>query len=72
MQKELNIKEQIHILDQKGQTLIEFIFLLVVLIGLSLTILKSSNFYLAKQWEIAINSIVRNHPGSNPGLSLTE
>lgn len=59
-------------LDESGQTFIEFIFLLVILVGLSVTILKSSNGFIASQWETAINSVVRNYPGHDPGLRLTQ
>ena len=65
-------KSRKHFLDDSGQTFIEFIFLLVILVGLSVTILKGSNSFLAGQWEIAINSIVRNYPGHDPGLRLSQ
>ena len=72
MQKSSDKVEHFQLLDNKGQTFVEFIFLLAILIGLSLSLLKGSNSFLAKQWEIAINSIARNHPGANPGHKLTE
>ncbi|MFG1482408.1 hypothetical protein ABMA79_13230 [Halobacteriovorax sp. HFRX-2_2] len=72
MQKTQDKELEKKILNQAGQTFVEFIFLLVILIGLSVTLLKGSNFFLAKQWEIAINSIARNYPGHNPGVKLTE
>ncbi|MFG1500355.1 hypothetical protein ABMA70_09120 [Halobacteriovorax sp. XZX-3] len=72
MQKTQDKELEKNILNQAGQTFVEFIFLLVILIGLSVSLLKGSNSFLAKQWEIAVNSIVRNYPGHNPGVKLTE
>lgn len=72
MQKSNHAPEQFHINNEKGQTFVEFLFLLVILVGLSLGLLKGSNSFLAKRWEIAVGSIVRNYPGQSTNVKLTE
>ena len=36
---------------EQGQTLVEFVFLLAVLVGMSLIVLKTSNTQLSKIWQ---------------------
>ena len=43
--------------NQKGQTFIEFIFLLVVLMTISLTFFKTFNYGIATRWEAYLKLI---------------
>jgi uncharacterized protein (UPF0333 family) len=43
--------------NQKGQTFIEFIFLLVVLMTISLTFFKSFNYGIGLRWEAYLKVI---------------
>jgi len=45
--------------NQKGQTFIEFIFLLVVLMTISLTFLKTFNYGIGSRWETYLKIIAR-------------
>lgn len=37
--------------NQKGQTLVEFVFLIAVIVGMSLVVLKTSNTQISKIWQ---------------------
>ncbi len=43
--------------NQSGQSFIEFLFLLLILIGLSFTLIASFNGTVAKQWEAIIKAV---------------
>jgi uncharacterized protein (UPF0333 family) len=45
--------------NQKGQTFIEFIFLLVILMTISLAFLKTFNYATATRWEAYLKIIAR-------------
>ncbi len=51
-------------LGQSGQTLIEFILLMLMVIFLSFGYMKIVNGNLAKRWERLVNIVVNDH-GSN-------
>ncbi|MBP9680153.1 MAG: hypothetical protein KBD76_02015 [Bacteriovorax sp.] len=43
--------------DQKGQTFIEFILLLVLLVSISFTFMRGFNSYIGTRWEIMLKII---------------
>ncbi len=50
--------------NQSGQTLIEFILLMLMVVFLSFGYMKIVNGNLAKRWEKLVNIVVNDH-GSN-------
>lgn len=53
----IRVKNQEKILDSKGQSFIEFLFLLLVLMGLSITLIGGVNTTVSKQWSALIQAI---------------
>ena len=49
--------------NQKGQTFIEFLLILLVLMTISLTFFKSFNFGIGSRWEIYLKVIA--YPNQN-------
>jgi hypothetical protein len=45
--------------DQKGQTFVEFIFILVLLITISFTFMRGFNHLVGVRWEITLKVIAR-------------
>ncbi|MBC7540123.1 MAG: hypothetical protein H7281_14965 [Bacteriovorax sp.] len=45
--------------DQKGQTFVEFIFILVLLITISFTFMRGFNHLVGVRWEIMLKIIAR-------------
>jgi hypothetical protein len=45
--------------DQKGQTFIEFIFILVLLITMSFTFMRGFNSLIGSRWEVMLKLIAR-------------
>jgi len=45
--------------NQKGQTFIEFIFLLLILMTISITFFKSFNYAIGTRWEAYLKIIAR-------------
>ena len=45
--------------DQKGQTFVEFIFLLVIIITISFTFMRGFNHLVGTRWEIMLKLIAR-------------
>lgn len=45
--------------DQKGQTFIEFIFILVILITISFTLMRGFNHLVGSRWEVMLKIIAR-------------
>lgn len=43
--------------EQSGQTFVEFLFLMLILIGLSFAMLKGFNSHVAQRWQAAIKMI---------------
>lgn len=43
--------------DSSGQSFIEFLFLLLVLLGLSITLVTGMNTTVAKQWSALVQAI---------------
>ena len=43
--------------DSSGQSFIEFLFLLLVLLGLSITLVTGINTTVAKQWSALVNAV---------------
>jgi hypothetical protein len=52
-----SIKTTSHKLDQNGQTLIEFVLLLLVLVSLSFTLYRGFNYTIAERWKGLVNVI---------------
>lgn len=52
------------ILKNRGQALVEFILLLVVLSGISFAFVGFMNRNLMRYWEYSINLIVNDKPGT--------
>jgi hypothetical protein len=52
------------ILQQRGQALVEFILLLVVLSGISFMFVGFMNRSLTKYWEYAVNLVIDDKPGT--------
>ncbi len=53
------------LLSQKGQSLVEFILLLVVISGISYGFVAFMNRNLARYWEYSANLIINDKPGVN-------
>ncbi len=51
------VKKQEKILDSKGQSFIEFLFLLLILMGLSISLIAGMNTTVSKQWSALVNAI---------------
>ncbi len=49
---------------QKGQALVEFILLLVVLSGISFAFVGFMNRSLSRYWEYSVNLIIDDKPGT--------
>ncbi len=49
---------------QKGQALVEFILLLVVLSGVSFVFVAFMNRNLSRYWEYSVNLIIDDKPGT--------
>jgi hypothetical protein len=49
---------------QKGQALVEFILLLVILSGVSFTFVAFMNRSLSRYWEYSVNLIIDDKPGT--------
>lgn len=49
---------------QKGQALVEFILLLVVLSGVSFVFITFMNRSLSRYWEYSVNLIIDDKPGT--------
>lgn len=49
---------------QKGQALVEFILLLVVLTGVSYSFVAFMNRSLSRYWEYSVNLIINDKPGT--------
>jgi hypothetical protein len=45
--------------DQKGQTFVEFIFIMVLLITISFTFMRGFNHLVGARWEIMLKLIAR-------------
>jgi len=45
--------------DQKGQTFIEFIFLLVLLVTISFSFMRGFSNHIGTRWEIMVKLIAR-------------
>lgn len=52
------------LLSSRGQALVEFILLLVVLSGISFAFVGFMNRNLMRYWEYSINLIVDDRPGT--------
>lgn len=50
---------------QKGQALVEFVLLLVVLSTISFLFVALMNRSLSRYWEYSINLIIDDRPGTN-------
>ena len=53
-----------NISNQKGQTFLEFILLLMILITLSFGFMRGFNFYIGSKWEVMLKIIARPNAGS--------
>ncbi len=60
------------ITNRRGQTLVEFVLLLMVVMMMSIVMLKVSNGKISQQWTAIVDKVV-NQPGTPPGdLELVE
>ncbi len=50
--------------NQKGQTFLEFIMLLMILITLSFGFMRGFNFYIGSKWEVMLKIIARPNASS--------
>ena len=65
------MKKKIKIINSnKGQSLLEFILLLVVIFGLSLSMLKVVNANIANTWKKAAETITSTDPNNKTELVL--
>lgn len=53
----LKVRNQEKILDSKGQSFIEFLFLLLILMGLSISLIAGVNNTVSKQWSALVQAI---------------
>jgi hypothetical protein len=51
-------------LNQRGQSLVEFVLLLVVVAGISYTFVAFMNRTLAKYWQYSVNLVIDDKPGT--------
>ncbi len=51
-------------LNEKGQTLVEFVLLLSVISGLSYGFVSFMNSNLARYWEYSVNLVIDDRPGT--------
>ncbi len=51
------VRNREKILDSKGQSFIEFLFLLLILMGLSISLIGGMNTTVAKQWSALVQAI---------------
>jgi hypothetical protein len=56
-----NIKKR---LNQKGQSLIEFVLLLTVISGISFMFVSLMNKNITRYWEYAVNLVIDDKPGT--------
>ncbi|AUO00117.1 hypothetical protein DOM21_00135 [Bacteriovorax stolpii] len=45
--------------NQKGQTFLEFIFVLMLLISISFAYMRGFSFYIGSRWEVMLKIIAR-------------
>jgi hypothetical protein len=50
--------------DQKGQTFLEFIFILMILISISFAFMKGFSYLIGSRWEIMLKIIARPNTSS--------
>ena len=67
-----NIAFRQQISNQKGQSFIEFMFLLMLVMSLSFGFLKMTNNYLANYWTSIVNIIVTDGMDKTGPVSLAE
>ncbi len=58
--KQKKNKKSFVILDQKGQSFIEFVLLMLIVVGLSYGYMKIVNGNLAKRWEKMVNVVIND------------
>ena len=56
-----NIEEE-NILNEQGQTLVEFILLLVVIMGISTLYMRTINSNMGNYWEAMANTLMSDVP----------
>lgn len=49
--------DKINIIDKKGQTFVEFLFLLLTIMSLSYALMSGVNLGIGKRWEVLIRAI---------------
>lgn len=49
--------------NQKGQTFVEFIFVLALLITVSFSFMRGFNSYVGNRWEVMLKIIARPNSG---------
>jgi hypothetical protein len=60
--------KRMEVSDQKGQTFIEFLLLLLILIGLNFTLIRGLNGAIAVRWKAIVEVVVDKDP--KPNLEL--
>lgn len=58
------------LLNQRGQSVVEFVLLLFAITGLSWGFISFMNANVAKYWEYSANLIVNDKPGGTKKLNL--
>lgn len=60
----LTQKSERNLGDQKGQTLVEFLFLMIILIGLSFVMLNGFNTGISNRWQTLVRLIAQPTPST--------
>jgi hypothetical protein len=53
----MKIKNENHIKNQKGQTFLEFIFLLLVIVTISSTLMRGLGSFIGLRWESIVKVV---------------